>query len=249
MRKLLLFLAGMIIFSISYAQLSVSDSLKNHYQKTYQQALQYNDINVAVNSLQNIIAEIHGKNEMLMKDTLAMLYFASKSYYSALLLSKEVYQSNPSNINALARAAECYQNLGDAKNAIADYETVTPVLKNPYYYYQLAACQYELKRYAECETNISKVLADTSSNRIGVVFTLPNGNEQQIPASAAVLNMKAVMRMDIKNYAEAKSYLENALKIFPDFEGAKQNLSYCNDSLKTTKPAKSLSENKTKGKG
>ena len=237
---------GLIVLNIAHAQLSVSDSLRNHYQKTYQQALQYNDISVAINSLQNIIAETGGNNNILFKDTLAMLYFASKSYYSALLLSKEVYQANPSNINALARAAECNQNLGETKDAITDYEKVAPVLKNPYYYYQLAVCQYGLKRIVECEANINRVLADTNSNKIGVTFTLPNGSEQQIPVSAAVLNMAAVMKMDTKNYAAAKPYLESALKIFPDFEGARQNLNYCNENLK---PAKASPANKTKAKG
>ena len=101
----------------------------------------------------------------------------------------------------------------------------------------------------ECEVNIRKVLADSNSNKIGVVFILPNGNEQQIPVSAAVLNMAAVMKMDAKNYADAKNYLENALKIFPDFEGAKQNLNYCNENLKATKPTKASPANKTKAKG
>ena len=249
MRKLSFFLMGILVTNLSYAQLSVSDSLKNHYQRTYQQALKYNDVNVAINSLQNIIAENPGSSSIVLKDTLAMLYFASKSYYSSLLLSKEVYQANPSNINALARAAESNQNLGETKEAIADYEKVTPVLKNPYYYYQLAVCQYTLKRVAECEISIRKVLADSNSNKIGVSFILPNGNEQQVPASAAVLNMTAIIKMDAKNYADAKNYLENALKLYPDFEGARQNLNYCNENLKATKPTKAAPANKTKGKG
>ena len=249
MRKALLVFSGMILFSISNAQYSIKDSLKEHYQKTYQQALQYNDINVAINSLQNIITETTDNSVFLLKDTLAMLYFASKSYYSSLMLSKEVHQSNPSNINALARAAECYQNLNEIKSAIEDYEKVASLLKKPYYYYQLAVCQYGLKRYAECEVNINKVLADTNSNKTGVRFILPNGDEQKIPASAAVLNMRAVMKMDAKNFADAKINLENALNIFPEFEGARQNLNYCNENLKNTKPTKGSPANKSKGKG
>jgi tetratricopeptide (TPR) repeat protein len=249
MRKLLLLLTAVFVINFSQAQVSVSDSLKNHYQKTYQQALQYNDVNVAINALQNILAETHDNNTVLLKDTLAMLYFASKSYYSALVLSKEVYKINSSNIIALARAAECYQNLGEIKNAITDYEIVTPVLKSPYYYYQLAACQYGLKRYIECEASINKVLADSNSNKIAVSFILPNGNEQQVPASAGALNMAAIMKMDAKNYALAKTYLERALKLYPDFEGAQQNLNYCNDNLNPSKPGKSAPVTKPKGKG
>jgi tetratricopeptide (TPR) repeat protein len=235
MRKLLLLLTCTLAIHISEAQIAVGDSIKKHYEKTYLQALEYNDVNVAINSLQNIIAETHGSNEIILKDTLAMLYFATKAYYSSLVLSKEVIQANPSNLNAQARAAECYQNLGDIKSAITGYEQVAPALKNPYYYYQLAACQYSLKRYGECEANVNRVIADTNSNKIPVNFVLPNGNEQQVPVSAAVLNISAVMKMDNKNYAEAKNLLEKALKIYPDFEGAQQNLNYCNQNLKGTK--------------
>lgn len=247
MKRTLLVLALGITVQTN-AQVSVGDSIKAHYMKTYQQAIDYNDAGVAINSLQNIIVETTGPNKILFKDTLSMLYFASKSYYSALILSKEVYQASPSNINALARAAECYQNLGEIKSAITDYETVAPLLKNPYYYYQLAACQYNMKRMIECQANLNKVLADTNSNKIGATFLLPNGSEQQVPVSAAALNIAAVMKIDEKNYADAKVLLENALKIYPDFEGAKQNLSYCNENMKGTKP-KSAATTKPKGKG
>lgn len=249
MKKALLVFGAVILFSLSNAQNSIKDSLKAHYERTYQQALQYNDINVAINALQNILAETNDNSVFLIKDTLSMLYFASKSYYSSLMLSKEVHQANPSNVNALARSAECFQNLGEIKSALEDYEKVAPVLKNPYYYYQLAVCQYSLKRIAECEVNINKVLADTNSNKIAVSFILPNGDEQKIPASAAVLNMSAVMKMDTKNFADAKINLENALKIFPEFEGARQNLNYCNENLTLSKPNKKIPANKPKAKG
>lgn len=246
MRKTLLTLTAVILINISFAQTSIMDSLKIHYQKTYEQALKYNDVNVAINSLQHIIAETQGTASVTLKDTLAMLYFASKSYYQALLLSKEVYQANNTNVYALARAAECNQHLGEIKDAITDYETVTPILKNPYYYYQLAVCQYGLKRIAECEMNIKIILADSNSNKIAVSFILPNGNEQQIPVSAAILNMAGVMKMEAKNYADAKNFLESAIKLFPDFVGAQQNLKYCNENLKPEKPTL---DNKIKKKG
>ncbi len=239
MKKILITFLVILSIQPSKAQQSFRDSIKDHFNKTYQNALKYNDINVAINSLQNIISESNSNEALLLKDTMAMLYFATKSYYSSLILSKEVYQLDPSNISALARSAECYQNLGEIKNAVTDYETVTPLLKNPYYYYQLAVCQYSLKRFSECEASIHKVMTDSNSNKIAVVFNMPNGNEQQVPVDAAALNMSAVLKMDNKYFAEAKIYLEKSLLIFPEFEGAKQNLKYCLENLKSpasTKP-------------
>lgn len=242
-----IFLLFGIVISISAKAQTETINLKAHYQKTYQQALQYNDLNVAINSLQNIIAETGASESIPLKDTLGMLYFASKVYYSSLILSKEVYEADASNINALARAAECNQYLGETKNAIADYEKVILVDKNPYYFYQLAVCQYGLKRIAECEANINRVLLDSNSSKTAVIFTLPNGGEQQVPANAAVLNMKAVMKMDQKDFVAAKKNLESALAIYPQFEGARQNLNYCNETLKPAKPAKTASPGKPKG--
>ncbi len=90
MKRITCCLLAILLINQANAQSSLADSLKKHYQKTYSQALLYNDINVAINSLQNILAASNGTNNLVVKDTLSMLYHASKSYYSALVLSKEV---------------------------------------------------------------------------------------------------------------------------------------------------------------
>lgn len=247
MRKALSLLVILVFCYTAYSQGPGNDSLRNHFQRTYLQALKYNDFNVAINSMQNIIAETPAIQGMPLKDTLSMLYFATKAYYPALILAEEVNKANPSNINALARAGECYQNLGDSKKAVAAYETVSPILKNPYYYYQLAVCQYDLKRVAESEANIKRVMADTNSNHIAVNFTLQNGADQQVPASAAVLNLAAVMQMENKHFDQAKLLLQNALKLYPDFIGAQQNLQVVENNMKAVKQSGTKLPPKTKG--
>ena len=87
-------------------------------------------------------------------------------------------------------------------------------------------------------------MADSNSNHIPVIFTMPNGNEQQVPVSSAALNLKAVVMMDEKNYGKAKDYLQAALKIYPSFQGAQQNVLTCDNKTKGTKPVV-----KTKPKG
>ena len=199
--------------------------------------------------MQNIIAETPATQSIPLKDTLSMLYFVTKSYYPALLLAEEVSKAMPANINALARVGECYQNLGDSKKAVAAYENVAPILKNPYYYYQLAVCQYDLKRVSESEANIKRVLADTNSNHTAVSFTLQNGADQQVPASAAVLNLAAVMQMENKHFDQAKLLLQNALKLYPDFIGAQQNLQVVENNMKGVKPTNPKGPVNKKAKG
>jgi tetratricopeptide (TPR) repeat protein len=231
MKKWIPVLFGAWVVSGASAQDSMT--LRKHYLKVYHQALAYNDANAAINALQNYIAT---DNSTIYKDTLSMLYFNVKSYYSSLLLSEEVYKADPENVNAMARAAECYDELGDPKTSISLYEKVVPVTKNPYHIYKMGICQYELKRTAECEISAKAALADTSSKRIGVVFTMADGTQQTVPVDAAAANLLGVLKMDAKNYAGAKTDLQQALKLFPDFAGAKNNLDVCEKNLKA--PAK-----------
>ena len=236
MKKLIPVFFGVMIVSGAAAQDNAT--LQKHYLKVYRQALTYNDANAAINALQNYIA---ADNNLSYKDTLSMLYFNVKSYYSSLLLSEEVYKAAPENMIAMARAAECYDELGDPKTATDLYEKVAPKTKNPYHIYRLGICQYQLKRTAECEASARAALADTSSKRIGVIFTMADGSQQTVPVDAAAANLLGVLKMDVKNYAGAKPDFQQSLKLYPDFAGAKLNLDVCEKNLKggTKTPAKS----------
>lgn len=226
MKKIFFLLCGLIVISSSNGQ---TDSLKKHYLKMYKQALTYNDATIAINALHGYIAE---DNNILYKDTLSMLYFNTKSYYSALLLAEEVYKASPGNTNAMARTAECYDELGDPKTAAGLYEQVVLKTKSPYLFYKLAICQYQLKRNAECEASAKIALADTNSKRIGVIFTSADGSQQSVQVDAAATNLLGVLKMDAKNFAGAKLDFQQSLKLFPDFAGAKSNLDICDKNLK-----------------
>jgi tetratricopeptide (TPR) repeat protein len=242
MKKLIPLFIGILVISGAAAQDSIS--LRKHHLKVYRQALAYNDANAAINALQNYIA---ADNNNRYKDTLSMLYFNVKSYYSALLLAEEVYKADAENVTAMARAAECYDELGDPKTAIELYEKVVPKTKSPYQIYKLGICQYQLKRTVECEASARVALADTSSKRIGVVFTMADGSQQTVPVDAAAANLLGVLKMDAKNFVGAKADFQQSLKLYPDFAGAKGNLDVCDKNLKT--PAKVPSKPPTKPKG
>lgn len=237
MKKLIPVLLGVMIVTGAAAQDSIA--LKKHYLKVYSQALTYNDVNAAINALHGYIA---ASNSITYKDTLSMLYFNVKSYYSSLLLSEEVYKAVPDNMDAMARAAECYDELGDPKTATGLYEKVVPKTKSPYHIYKMGVCQYQLKRTAECEASARAAMADTTSKRIGVIFTMADGSQQTVPVDAAAANLLGVLKMDAKNFAGAKADFQQSLKLFPDFAGAKGNLDVCDKNLKggTKTPAKTL---------
>ncbi|MBL0335078.1 MAG: hypothetical protein IPP73_07105 [Chitinophagaceae bacterium] len=234
-KRFLLVLSGIIFMTQLQAQQEDGQYLKKHYLRMYNQALVYNDVNAAIGALHGYLAE---DNSIAYKDTLSVLYFTTRQFYSSLLLAEEVYKSAPDNIVAMARAAECYDELGEAKTAIGLYEQVCPKIKNPYYYYKLALAQYQLKRTAESELSAKIVIADTMSKKIGINFTNVDGTQQAIPVNAAAANLLGVMQMDLKNYDQAKLLFKQAVAFFPQFAGASQNLQACEEKTKTPgKPA------------
>ena len=237
MKKIFIFAALFLAFQTSFSQVSVSDSLKKHYLSCYEQALRLNDIQMVINSLNNALVEIKGPQSISYKDTLSMFYFSNKAYFPSYYLAQEVYNADSGNYRTLARIGECFQAGSDYKKAAAVFEKAAPILNSPYFYYQLAVCYYSLKNASGALSNADKVLADTSSNHIPVIFTMPNGNEQQVPVSSAAYNLKAVMMMDSKNYGKAKEYLQSSLKVYPNFLGAQQNVLTCENKTKGTKPS------------
>lgn len=235
MKKFVPFFTFLLMAAASQAQ--SPEAMKNHYLKVYNQAIKYNDINAAINGLHGYLAV---DSSLKYRDTLSMMYFSTKSYYSSLLLAEEVYKADANNMLAMARAAECYDELGDPKTATTLFEQVTPKTKNPYHIYKLATSQYQLKRTVESEMSARAVLADTNSKKIGVNFTMVNGEQQAVPINAAAANLLGVLKMDAKNYAGAKVDFQQALTLFPNFAGAKGNLDVCDKNLKgaTKIPAK-----------
>ncbi|MCX6316963.1 MAG: tetratricopeptide repeat protein [Bacteroidetes bacterium] len=235
MKKIGPFLMGILAIGSVAAQDDAA--MKKHYLRVYSQGLSYNDPAAAIMGLHGYLAI---DSNVVYKDTLSMLYFGVKNYYSALLLSEEVYKAQPANAESMARAAECYDQLGDPKTAVGLYEQVVPKTKNPYHIYKLAVGQYQLKRTLECEASAKAVLADTTSKRIGVNFTNGDGSQQPVPVGAAAANLLGVMQMDNKNYPLAKQYFSEAMKLFPQFTGAKQNMEACDKIMKggTKPPAK-----------
>jgi tetratricopeptide (TPR) repeat protein len=229
MKKFFPFLLCLAIATTSRSQDSIG--LRKHYLKVYSNAINYNDIAAAINALHGYIA---ADNNLLYKDTLSMLYFSAKSYVSSLILAEEVYKSTPANTDAMARAAECYDELGDPKTAVGLYEQVVPKTKNPYHIYKLAVGQYQLQRTQEAVISANQVLADTSSKSIGVNFTSADGSQQAVPVNAAAANLLGVIKMDAKNFAGAKTDFQRALTLYPKFAGAKQNLDAMDKAMKGT---------------
>jgi len=238
-KKILFTMLFLVIFQISNAQKTTKDpstttssvptSLNNTWdnqfglkEKIFRDALKYGDLTVAKQALYEMIAL--KPIEKGLKDSLAYIYINMGSLREAILLSREILESDANNTNILEVKAIAEQNLGLAKEALADYEVLYGKLKNVYHIYQIATLQYDLKRLQECNTSLDQILtsAEVDKKEIGL-GTGTRGQQQKVILKAAALNIKGVLAMDLNENAIAKVCFEEALKLTPDFVLAKNN--------------------------
>jgi tetratricopeptide (TPR) repeat protein len=168
--------AAILLWLISSFSIQAQNPNKQHFLNVYKRAIKYNDIRTAISSIQNYLAI---DDEIRYKDTLGTLYLLAADYYSSLLISKEVLDVEKTNLSALERVAECYNQLGDLKSAVEHYEKLAVATKNANHYYKLAEAQYQLKRIAECGQNLQMVIADTNSKHIPTPFSIGGGKAQK----------------------------------------------------------------------
>jgi tetratricopeptide (TPR) repeat protein len=170
------------------------------YRKIYDTALNYNDF------------------------TLAALYFQRGAWPQVVLLTTELLTGNPSNIGALELRAVANQSLGRAKESLEDYESLYKQNKNPYHLYEIASLQLAMKRFGECEQSVRQLLSDMSIKDKEIAITVQDGRSQQVPLAAAAMNMNGVLDLEQGKKDSAKGHFENAIKVFPEFLLAKNNL-------------------------
>jgi tetratricopeptide (TPR) repeat protein len=84
-----------------------------------------------------------------------------------------------------------------------------------------------LQRFGECEKNVDAIIANPNSDKevVGLQVEV-NGTAQmqEVPVKAAALNIRATIAIDMKRYTEAEIALNEALKIYPEFGMALQNM-------------------------
>ena len=201
----------------------------------YLNALKYSDLNVAKSAIFKMIA-INPFDKSL-KDSLLFIYFNAGSFGQCILLSRELLAENPSRNNILEIKAIAEQNLGLVKDALISYEKLFSESKNLFHQYQIAVLQYQLKRFGECNQNISDIIKDDKS--LSEKVNINTGQEnQKVILKAAAYNIRGVMQLEGKRDGEAQADFREALKIQPDFVLAQNNIQLVEKKVKAspTKP-------------
>jgi tetratricopeptide (TPR) repeat protein len=209
-------------------------------EKIFRAALKYNDGETAKNSLFSMM--VMNPEMPSLKDSLAILYFNMNKNAECIFVCRDILASNPENDNILEIKAISEQNLGLYRDALADYEKIYGKTKNLSYMYEIATLQYQLKRYGECNATISALLSNPEAEKQTISISAgQQGQSQKVPMKAAGHNLRGVIAAELKEYSAAVANYQEALKIYPDFVLAKNNLSVLSQAK--NKPA--AKENKS----
>ena len=191
-------------------------------RQVFEQALAYNDGEVAVGALYEMMA-LQPANEAL-KDTLAYLYYNLNKYASVLFVTREITARQPSNLGALELRALAEKNLGLQAEALASYEKLYLNTQDIYHLYEQVSLQYQLSRFNEMDVTLDMLLSHPDVDQQTITLQASQRNSQEVPMRAAALNLRGVLQAERNQKAQARASYQQALKLLPDFVLAKSNL-------------------------
>jgi len=194
----------------------------NHYSRKYAVAQRWGDYDVSKDALYDLIAEYPGNDSLIF--SLAYFYYENQKHASCAVICNDLLARNPRNAPALELSAVSYEGLNLKDKALQSYESLFLMTSNNSTLYKMVSLQYDLKRYGESLTNADILLSKPQVDSLNVVFTDSKGNSKEHPLKAAVMNLKGLNLKAQGDTANAKKSFEEALKIDPAFEAAKQNL-------------------------
>ena len=201
--------------------------------KVYHIALSFSDYDAAKNAMFSLIAKNPTRVDYL--DSLARIYFSMNAYPQALAAADFVLKNQPENMQMLELTAICQNAMKNEKEALASYEKLYAKTKTIYHLYQVAVLQYSLQRYGECAKSTDAIIADKNASTEKIQIAIDEQNSQNVPLLAAAYNLKGVLSKELKENDKAKADFSEALKVYPDFQLAKNNLELMNKPAEDSK--------------
>ncbi len=223
MKKLILSLLIIIWFGLpGFSQKITKQSLLATYKQKMELAKKYNDVVGYKTALFDIIS-LEGTGSVYM-DTLADYYFKSGELVSFILLTDDLIEKRPDDMNLLLKQAVAYENLGNRKEAVKLYEQIySRQPDNMNVGFQLAWNQYQLKRIEEANQTLMSMKDKKFPEKVMVLMPGVKNKNEQVPLKAAYYNLLGLVSYDLHNLDAAIQYFDEALKIYPPFDMAKQN--------------------------
>lgn len=194
--------------------------------KVYANAILFADYDVAKNALFTLITKYPQRIDFL--DSLARVYFSMGAYPQCNAAANVVLAKQPDNLPLMELSAVCQNAMKNQKEALALYEKLYSKTNSLYHLYQIAVLQYQLQRYGECSSSIDSMLVNKDAMTQKIQLSYDEQSSQEVPFAAAAYNLRGVMEKDLSQKEKAKADFEAAIKIFPEFMLAKNNLELMN---------------------
>lgn len=206
-------------FSLAQAMPSV---FAEHFGRKYSIATRWGDYDVAKDALYDLITEFPGNDSLIF--ALAYFYYENQKFPSCVMVCNDLLARNAKNQAALELSGISYENLNIKDKALQSYESLFLITNSNSTLYKMASLQYDLKRYEEVLINTEILLSKPQADSLTVTFNDAQSKATEHPLKAALLNLKGLAYKAQGDAVKAKKSFEEALKIDPTFEAAKQNL-------------------------
>ena len=155
----------------------------------YEKAKSYNDPNVAISALYNMIA-IQPEN-VLLKDSLMREYLSLSQWAPTYMISREILVLQPNNNFALEVSCVSLQNLGLKQEALNEYESLYLRTDRIDVLYTIASLQFELGNLNESLTNLDILLNNSQTEEMIARVSMGQNETQDVPYRAQ-LNLSLI---------------------------------------------------------
>ncbi|OIQ38715.1 MAG: hypothetical protein BM563_05520 [Bacteroidetes bacterium MedPE-SWsnd-G1] len=223
MKKSLIAFA-LIISATAMAQNTTGVALEELKMK---QALKFGDKDVAKGALYNIIA-MQGETSTY-KDTLAYLYFNKRNFLSCFLVTNDILERNPSNLDILEMNAISLESIGAMERAMEGYEKLLANSNRAFYAYKIAGLQFGINKFEEANISIKKAAQLPEESNVKVSFAVNENYTQDVNLKAAIAYLEGLIAVAQEKKTEAIVAFERAEQFFPGFVLAKSQLDKLNE--------------------
>ncbi len=210
-----------ILFIISFIFSFNIFSQNNNFEVQkliYEKAKSYNDPNVAISALYNMIG-IQPDN-LLLKDSLMREYLAISQWAPSYMISREILGLQPNNNFALEVSCVSLQNLGLKQEALNEYESLYLKTDRIDVLYTISFLQFELGNFNESLTNLDILISNNQTEEMTVSVSKDQNSRQEIAIRAQLNYLKGLIYIEQENNMLARQALNKAIEIAPEFQNA-----------------------------
>jgi tetratricopeptide (TPR) repeat protein len=190
--------------------------LDSQDKKILSKAIEFGDIGVALQSTYSLMSR--DTANLKYYDTLATLYYNSKSYKQAFMTSSKILKKEENNHKMLLIAGQSLKNAGQIPESMLYFLKLQENLPHTKSSYEQIFCKvYENDTKIILE-GINSLLQRNQNSYLIV-------NQQRIPLQAVLFNLKGFVTIELNHQPqEGMTYYKKCLEIYPEYKGIKERI-------------------------